>query len=336
MPMPGRSYQSSSVYRYGMNGQEKDLEIFEGAMTAEFWEYDSRTGRRWNVDPIVKPWESPYACFSNNPIYFADPKGLSSSTVTPGGKPADKGNNGDITFNNPNEPKPKSPSEPMTPITPEMPTTPQDNTLVVPQVPGTNEAPPPPSGSTVDLSGYSKNTNLWDLFNVPRNNPLFANLSPRYSYEKRYMSLVNWRQGSANASAGIFSMNTDGYGNSTKAITLGPLTLDQNGGTSLGYGKASASNNSWDFWAISWNKQTVYFNEPLLTVPTSTMVYKITYINTTTAMYFGTRHIIVEAGQQFFTSQPVLDFNIKIKDTTTSFKRMPLSFEGVGIDAISD
>ncbi len=76
MPTPGRSYQSSNCYRYGMNGQEKDLEIFEGAMTAEYWEYDSRTGRRWNRDPVVKPWESSYACFSNNPIWFADPNGL--------------------------------------------------------------------------------------------------------------------------------------------------------------------------------------------------------------------------------------------------------------------
>jgi hypothetical protein len=75
MAMPGRSYQSSSGYRYGMNGQEKDNEIFEGAFTAEFWEYDSRIGRRWNVDPVVKPWESSYACFSNNPIWFSDVNG---------------------------------------------------------------------------------------------------------------------------------------------------------------------------------------------------------------------------------------------------------------------
>ena len=38
-PMPGRNY-SAGAYRYGMNGQEKDDEIFTGAMTAEFWEYD--------------------------------------------------------------------------------------------------------------------------------------------------------------------------------------------------------------------------------------------------------------------------------------------------------
>ena len=76
MPMPGRSYQSSSSYRYGMNGQEKDLEIFEGAMTAEFWEYDSRLGRRWNQDPVDYPHLSPYQTFNNCPIALNDPDGL--------------------------------------------------------------------------------------------------------------------------------------------------------------------------------------------------------------------------------------------------------------------
>ena len=64
-----------------MNGQEKDDEIFQGAMTAEYWEYDSRLGRRWEMDPIIKTPESPYACFSDNPIFFSDPTG--SNTVTP-------------------------------------------------------------------------------------------------------------------------------------------------------------------------------------------------------------------------------------------------------------
>jgi RHS repeat-associated protein len=73
-PMPGRQF-NSNTYKYGMNGQEKDPEIAEGIYTAEYWEYDSRIGRRWNTDPIVKPWESPYACFANNPIWFSDVKG---------------------------------------------------------------------------------------------------------------------------------------------------------------------------------------------------------------------------------------------------------------------
>lgn len=72
----GRSF-SSAAYRYGFNGQEKDPEIAEGIYTAAFWEYDSRLGRRWNIDPEFKvfPYESPYAAFHNNPIYFNDPLG---------------------------------------------------------------------------------------------------------------------------------------------------------------------------------------------------------------------------------------------------------------------
>ena len=75
MAMPGRKF-NNSAYRYGMNGQEKDEEVFDGAMTADYWEYDTRTGRRWETDPISYPWQSPYACFNNNPIFFADPNGL--------------------------------------------------------------------------------------------------------------------------------------------------------------------------------------------------------------------------------------------------------------------
>ncbi len=73
--MPNRHYSNSNNYRYGFNGQEKDNEITNGAYTAEFWEYDSRIGRRWNLDPIVKDWQSSYACFSNNPITRIDPNG---------------------------------------------------------------------------------------------------------------------------------------------------------------------------------------------------------------------------------------------------------------------
>ncbi|MBA4241931.1 MAG: hypothetical protein C0448_14490 [Sphingobacteriaceae bacterium] len=77
MQMPGRSYNSNvGGYRYGHNGQEKDDEIFQGAYTAEYWEYDSRIIRRWNTDPVTYPTQSPYACFNNNPIFFADPDGL--------------------------------------------------------------------------------------------------------------------------------------------------------------------------------------------------------------------------------------------------------------------
>jgi len=74
--MVARSYASAEQYRYGYGTQEKDSEIGEGIYTAEYWQYDSRLGRRWNVDPVGKAFMSTYACFNNNPIYFIDPLGL--------------------------------------------------------------------------------------------------------------------------------------------------------------------------------------------------------------------------------------------------------------------
>jgi len=76
--MVARNYASAEQYRYGYGEQEKDIEIGEGIYTAEYWEYDARLGRRWNVDPMYSkyPWQSPYACFNNNPMIFNDPSGL--------------------------------------------------------------------------------------------------------------------------------------------------------------------------------------------------------------------------------------------------------------------
>ena len=74
--IPGRSFTSSNGYRYGFNGMEKDDEINSNHYTAEYWEYDPRISRRWNIDPVVKLWESGYATFKNNPILYADPNGL--------------------------------------------------------------------------------------------------------------------------------------------------------------------------------------------------------------------------------------------------------------------
>jgi RHS repeat-associated protein len=77
MEMHGRTF-SSNKYRYGYNGMEKDDEM-EGSgnsYTTEFRMYDPRIGRWLSKDMLVKPWESPYAAFANNPIYYADPTGL--------------------------------------------------------------------------------------------------------------------------------------------------------------------------------------------------------------------------------------------------------------------
>ena len=79
MAMGERTFSNES-YRYGFNGQEQSDELDENgnSYTAEFWQYDARIGRRWNVDPIDKPWESSYATFSNNPIIFTDLLGLTA------------------------------------------------------------------------------------------------------------------------------------------------------------------------------------------------------------------------------------------------------------------
>jgi len=77
--MIGREFKADTVgrYRYGMNTQEKDDEIYGdgNAMSAQFWEYDSRLGRRWNIDPVFVASISPFASFENSPILYNDPDG---------------------------------------------------------------------------------------------------------------------------------------------------------------------------------------------------------------------------------------------------------------------
>ena len=78
MMMPGRKYSVANTnYRYGFNGQEKSTEINGSGnlYTAKFWEYDSRIGRRWNVDPKPAIGLSVYSCFENNPLLLADING---------------------------------------------------------------------------------------------------------------------------------------------------------------------------------------------------------------------------------------------------------------------
>ena len=74
-------------YRFQFNGQEKDDEVAGAGntMTAEFWQYDIRLGRRWNRDPKPNPSVSDYACFANNPIWFTDILGDSSVVNNKGG-----------------------------------------------------------------------------------------------------------------------------------------------------------------------------------------------------------------------------------------------------------
>ncbi|MBK8682071.1 MAG: hypothetical protein IPN31_09250 [Bacteroidetes bacterium] len=71
MLTPGRNWSAGSEYRFGFGGQEQVDEVYGNgnSYTAEFWQYDPRLGRRWNVDPIFKSYESPYATLGNNPIF---------------------------------------------------------------------------------------------------------------------------------------------------------------------------------------------------------------------------------------------------------------------------
>ena len=68
----------SDVYRYGFNGQEYEAHVNSKStvFSSEFWFYNSHLGRRLELDPILRPNYSPYACFRNNPLVFGDPNGL--------------------------------------------------------------------------------------------------------------------------------------------------------------------------------------------------------------------------------------------------------------------
>lgn len=85
--MPGRQF-SSNGYRYGFNGQEKDDEVNGStgtSYTAEFWQYDTRLGRRWNLEPEGQKYSgwSPYSAFLDSPILHNDPTGADPA---PGGE----------------------------------------------------------------------------------------------------------------------------------------------------------------------------------------------------------------------------------------------------------
>jgi hypothetical protein len=59
---------------FSFNGQERTDEIAGTGnhTTALYWEYDTRLGRRWNVDPKPNSWESQYSIMGGNPIWRTD------------------------------------------------------------------------------------------------------------------------------------------------------------------------------------------------------------------------------------------------------------------------
>ncbi|MBA3680487.1 MAG: hypothetical protein H0W73_04890 [Bacteroidetes bacterium] len=78
-PMPGRTYVSSSSYRYGFNGKEKDDEVKGSGNSLDFGAriYDPRLGKWLSLDPSARKYPdwSPYKAFKDNPIIYQDPDG---------------------------------------------------------------------------------------------------------------------------------------------------------------------------------------------------------------------------------------------------------------------
>ncbi|MBI3220482.1 MAG: hypothetical protein HYZ44_13295 [Bacteroidetes bacterium] len=91
---------ASATTVFGYNGMEKDPETKGdgNSYTTEFRQYDPRLGRWASLDPLMKqfPWMSPYVGFDNNPIYYTDPYGLSSSTKDGDKKGKDGGKSGSL------------------------------------------------------------------------------------------------------------------------------------------------------------------------------------------------------------------------------------------------
>ncbi|MBL7788683.1 MAG: hypothetical protein JNL75_02480 [Chitinophagales bacterium] len=80
MPMPNRTYSlSSSNYRFGFNGKEKDNEIYGDGNAVDFGArvHDPRLGRWLSVDKKFQnsPYFTPYNFAANNPIVYIDPDG---------------------------------------------------------------------------------------------------------------------------------------------------------------------------------------------------------------------------------------------------------------------
>jgi RHS repeat-associated protein len=78
MLMPERSI-SSTVYKFGFNGKEKDDEIRGSGNSINFGArmYDPRIGKWLSVDPLAAayPYASPYNFALNTPIQAVDPDG---------------------------------------------------------------------------------------------------------------------------------------------------------------------------------------------------------------------------------------------------------------------
>ena len=84
--MPGRTFTSSTRYRYNFNGKESDPEtVGTGGGTQDygFRIYNPSLGKFLSVDPLTKsyPWYTPYSFAGNKPIRYIDLDGLEEADV---------------------------------------------------------------------------------------------------------------------------------------------------------------------------------------------------------------------------------------------------------------
>lgn len=68
------SKNCKEAYPFGFNGQERkdDYKGKGNHNHALYWEYDTRIGRRWNLDPVDQISISNYAVMGNSPIWHSD------------------------------------------------------------------------------------------------------------------------------------------------------------------------------------------------------------------------------------------------------------------------
>jgi hypothetical protein len=250
---------SSRAYRYGFNTQEKDDEVAGdgNSYTAEFWQYDGRLGRRWNVDPRDVPSFSPYSCFANNPIWFYDLAGDSATSNQSGDQRAKIATNIQST-----------------------------DSRTYDQVSGSNAWTTDEGLDTVDCSEFCREVALTQYYDPGRT----SNLQAKYYQEKGEwttdISQVNvgdflfWKNSNGINHTGIVTDITNGVIIVTHAGVQGAKNVGDDGkGGSYEGGKKSLVTSKLDSKGGVWGKTFVGAGRPILKQEIATTTQKKT--NTT-------------------------------------------------------
>ena len=269
--MPGRTFVGNA-YRYGFNkGSEKDDEIsgIGNVITTEFRENDTRLGGRWwSPDRIVKPWESPYAGYGNNPIYYNDPSGL-DPPPPPGGGTAPDPNNApgnttatkegdDYVFTAPKNPKPSGsstpPAAPIQKPDPQTPT-PADHTQV---------------NTNIELQGLKPSFEEDKTFSV----------TPLVGFEHKGFGL-EVKPGEKNVKAGPVSSGGDGID-----VSAGPIPIFGISDKTETQTTTTSFNTNGNCWVCP-GGQTITYPTTVIRKTTATSAFIFTQSYRTTSVNYG-------------------------------------------------